>query len=69
MDVSGPHFCYRKTITTLISARNFCSVFVIFSYYSHLIIQLSIQSLFFDISDTEILNIEILKVSISSNTT
>lgn len=43
---------------------NFCSVFAIFSYYSHLIIQLSILPLIFDISDSEILNIEILNVSI-----
>ena len=60
---------YRKTIQTLISPKIFCSVFTILSYYLDLIIQRSIQSLFFDISDSEMLNIEILNFPIPSNAT
>lgn len=59
------------TIQTLISPKNFFSVFTILSHYLDLIIQRSIQSLFFALLDTETLNIEILtlNVPIPSNAT
>ena len=68
-NVSLTHCYYRKAIQTLISPKIFCCVFTILPLYLDLIIQLSIQSLSFDISDTETLDIEILNVPIPLNTT